>query len=111
MVQTNKQKFLKHFNLPDKTMLSVEDISNLTGIPSEVLDIVFKRGFGAWRTSPQSIRVEATGKKDPKAPRTSKMGPQRWAAARVYSFVMGGPTFETADSDLAKKYGIVPVGK
>jgi hypothetical protein len=111
MVQTHKKAFLKHFNLPEKTMLSVEDISNMTDIPTEALNIVWKRGFGAWSTSPQSVRIEATGKKDPNAPRTARMGPHRWAAARVYSFIMGGKTYETADADVAERYGIVPIGK
>jgi len=35
------------------------------------------------------------------------MGKERWAAARVYSFVMGGKTFKTTDSDVAEYYGLV----
>ena len=31
------------------------------------------------------------------------MSAEQWAMARVYSFVMKGPTWKTADSDLADK--------
>ena len=32
------------------------------------------------------------------------MGPQQWAMARIYSFVMGGKTQKTADADLWAKH-------
>lgn len=110
MVQTHKKAFLKHFNLPEKTMLSIEDISNITNIPIEALQIIWNRAIGAWKTNPQSVRL-TTGEKDPSAPRSHKMSKERWAAARVYSFVTGGPTYHTADKDVAEHYGIVPFGK
>jgi len=105
---TNKKDFLKKYGLPETTSLSIEDISSLTGIPAEALHIVYNRGIGAWRTNPQSVRIEKTGKKVANAPRTSRMGPERWAAARVYSFVMRQPgTFGKADADVAEHFKLV----
>ena len=104
---TWKKKFIKHYGLPENSSYSIEDISAITGIPSDALQIVYNRGIGAWRSNPQSVRVEKTGAKNPSAPRTSRMGPERWAAARVYSFVMRGPgTFGKADSDVAEHYNL-----
>jgi hypothetical protein len=104
---THKKDFLKLYGLPDNTMLSLEDISTITGIPSDALQAVYNRGIGAWKSNPQSVRIEATGEKMKNAPRQARMGKERWAAARVYSFIMKGKTFETADRDIAEHYGLV----
>lgn len=107
MVATNKKKFLKLHNLPEDSMLSLEDISALSDIPTDALLAVFNRGIGAWKTSPQSIRRKDTGEKDPTAPRKSKMGKEQWAGARVYAFVMKTPkVYYGADDDIRKAYGL-----
>ncbi len=57
----------------------------------KILDDVYYRGMGAFKTNPSSVRKSVTS-------------PQQWAMARVYSFVVGGKTQKTADADLWKKH-------
>ena len=47
----------------------------LTGIPKSVLDDVYDRGVGAFRTNPASVRPQVKSK-------------EQWAMARVYAFIM-----------------------
>lgn len=107
MVATWKKQFLKKYGLPEDTSLSLEDISAITGIPSDALQIVYNRGIGAWKTNPESVRLQFSFHKKKNAPRQSRLSKEAWAAARVYSFVMGGPTFQTADKDVAEHYGLI----
>tara|TARA_R110002072_G_scaffold139483_1_gene283110 strand:+ start:4587 stop:4994 length:408 start_codon:yes stop_codon:yes gene_type:complete len=58
-------------------------VSKVTKIPYKTLKTVYDRGLAAWRTGHR--------------PGASQ---QAWGWARVYSFVMKGKTYFTADSDL-----------
>ncbi len=88
---TNKDKFNKKYRKPKGTSHSRADISKLTGIPTSILTDVYKRGIGAYRTNPSSVRPSVSSK-------------EQWAQARVYSFVMKQPgTWGKADKDLAEK--------
>jgi len=106
MVNTYKKQFLKKYGFPDDASFSLEDISTITGIPAEALQIVYNRGIGAWKTNPESVRLQFSFHKKANAPRQSRLSKEAWAAARVYSFVMKGKTYETADKDVAEYYGI-----
>lgn len=66
-------------------------ISKKTGIPRAILQSVYNRGVGAWRTNINSVRMKSTGKKNVKAPRSAKMTKEQWAMARVYGFVGRNP--------------------
>lgn len=90
MVVTNKQKFNLKYKQSKDQPNSKKDISKLTGIPMKILDEVFSRGVGAYKNNPKSVRPNVKS-------------PEQWAMARVYSFVMKGKTYNTADSDLADK--------
>jgi hypothetical protein len=90
MVQTNKHKFNEKYKQKKDQPNSKKDISKLTKIPIKILDDVYDRGLGAYRTNPGSVRP-------------SVKSPQQWAMARVYSFVVKGPTWKGADKDLADK--------
>ena len=90
MVQTNKQKFNKKYKQPINQANSKKDISKLTGIPVKILDDVFDRGVGAFKTNRGAVRP-------------SVKSPEQWAYGRVYSFVMKQQTWKTADKDLADK--------
>ena len=88
---TNKQKFNKKYKQPINQANSKKDISKLTGIPVRILDDVFDRGVGAFKTNPKSVRP-------------SVKSPEQWAFGRVYSFVMKQKgTWLKADKDLADK--------
>tara|TARA_R110000751_G_scaffold38603_4_gene92597 strand:+ start:7318 stop:7641 length:324 start_codon:yes stop_codon:yes gene_type:complete len=89
--QTNKQKFNKKYKQQINQANSKKDISKLTGIPTRILDDVFDRGVGAFKTNPKSVRP-------------SVKSPEQWAFGRVYSFVMKQKgTWSGADKDLADK--------
>lgn len=59
-------------------------ISKATGVSMGVLKQVYNRGLAAWRTGHR--------------PGASQ---EAWGMARVYSFVLHGKTYRTADADLA----------
>ena len=67
-----------------------DDIVRLTKIPMKILDDVYDRGVGAYKTNPKSVRPNVKS-------------PEQWAMARVYALVMKGKTYKTADKDLADK--------
>ena len=102
MVMTNKNKFnIKYKQLKDQPN-SKKDISKLTGIPIKILDEVWDRGVGARKNNPQSVR-SLSGKKVGGKSLKGKMSAEQWSMARIYSFVMKGKTWKTADKDLADK--------
>ena len=91
MVKTNKHKFNEKYKQPKNQANSKKDISKLTGIPIKILDDVFDRGVGAYKTNPESVRPSVKSK-------------EQWAMGRVYSFVMKQKgTWKSADKDLADK--------
>jgi len=90
MVLTNKQKFNIKYKQKRDEPNSKKDISKLTGIPVRILDKVYDRGVGAYKTNPGSVRP-------------SVKSPEQWAMARVYAFVMKSKTWQSADKDLADK--------
>ena len=63
----------------------LKKVSKVTKIPYKTLKTVYDRGLAAWRTGHR--------------PGASQ---QAWGWARVYSFVMKGKTYFTADSDLKR---------
>ena len=95
---TWKQKYNKRHCIPATKSHSITDIARTTGIKRSILQKVYNRGIGAWKTNPQSVRLKS-GKKAPSAPRSAKMGKEQWAMARIYSFVGGGGA-RKADADL-----------
>lgn len=103
MVLTNKEKFNIKYGKPRQASNSLSEIVKLTGISKSILEEVKRRGMGAHKTNPQSVRLKS-GKKDPSAPISKKMTAEQWGIARVYSFVMNGKTRKTADADLWRKH-------
>ena len=88
---TNKQKFNKKYKQPLNEPNSKAKIVKLTGIPKRILDAVFDRGVGAFKTNRASVRPSVKSK-------------EQWAMGRVYSFIMKQPgTWGRADKDLADK--------
>jgi hypothetical protein len=73
-----------HSKYPGVTGLPA--IAKATGVPQSVLEKVYNRGLAAWRTGHR--------------PGASQ---HAWAMARVYSFVLHGKTWRTADADLARR--------
>ena len=103
---TNKQKYNKKIGQKINESNSKEDIKKKTRIPMNILDEVYDRGIGAWKTNPKSVRLKKDFSKNSnlkKFPRSARLTKEQWAFARVYSFVMEGRTTKTADKDLYEK--------
>ena len=101
-MMTNKMKFNKKYKQPLNTANGKDDIVRLTGIPKKILDEVYDRALMAHKNNPQSVR-SLSGKKVGGKSLKGKMSAQQWGMARLYSFIMKGKTWQTADSDLADK--------
>lgn len=93
-----KKAFFNYYGLQETKCLSLEDISSLSGIPSDALLIIFFRGN-------QTIPVEIETFSFHKTRKPAK--PKDKGMKRVYEFVMRGKTFDTADKDVAEKYGLI----
>ena len=87
MVVTNKQKYNLKYNKGKDVSNSKQKITRQTGVSKRILDQVFDRGVGAFKTNRSAVRPQVKS-------------PEQWAYARIYSFVMGGKTQKTADKDL-----------
>jgi len=84
---THRKRFLKKYNLEDQSY-SLEDLAEISNVPEKVLQEVYNRGIGAYKTNPESVRIKGTFKKGP-APMSQKLSKEQWAMARVYSFLDG----------------------
>jgi len=72
---TYKQKFNKKFNQDKDESNSKAKMTKLTGIPKKVLDDVYDRGVGAYKSNPSSVRPQVKSE-------------EMWATARIYAFIM-----------------------
>ena len=96
MVVTNRNKFNKKYGFPLNASHSKKEISKLSGVSMSVLNKVYDRGLGARKSNPGSVR-NLKGVKGGAGP---KMSGAEWAMGRIYSYVMKGKTYYTADKDL-----------
>jgi hypothetical protein len=87
---THKQNFLRKMGLPDKGY-SLMELANISGVSRGILQQVYNRGIGAYKTQPISVRMKGTFKKFVAAPMSMKLSKEQWAMARVYSFLDGNP--------------------
>ena len=95
---THKQRVLKKYGLPD-TGHSLPELSRVSGISQGILQQVYNRGIGAYKTDPLSVRMKGSFKKFVAAPLSMKLSKEQWAMARVYSFLDNNPKH---DNDLRK---------
>lgn len=101
---SNKNKFNSKYGFPKDKGHSRAEISRLSGISIGILNQVFRRGVGARKSNPQSVRSASTGKKVGGGSLRGKMTANQWGTARIYSFVMKAPgTWGKSDKDLADK--------
>jgi hypothetical protein len=85
---TRKDNVFKRYGLSGS--YSKEELSKITKVPLEILEEVYDRGIGAYKTNPESVRLKGSFKKGP-APMSQKLSKEQWAMARVYSFLDGNP--------------------
>ena len=96
---THRERVLKRLGLKDDGH-SVSDLASASGVPQSILQQVYNRGIGAYKTNPESVRLRGTFKKNVVAPMSQKLSKEQWAMARVYSFLDKNPLH---DQDLRKK--------
>lgn len=82
-VKTRKSSYTMRWHAKHPNAKSLPEISKASGVSESTLKTVYNRGMAAWRTGHR--------------PGASQ---QAWGMARVYSFVLHGKTWHTADSDL-----------
>jgi len=88
----HRKKVLKKYGLTGSQ--SLEDLSEATGVSMSVLQQVYNRGIGAYKTNPASVRIKGSFKKGP-APMSQKLSKEQWAMGRVYSFLDGNKKHDT----------------
>lgn len=93
---THRENVLRRLGLADQGY-SLSALSRYSKIPHSILQQVYNRGIGAYKTNPMSVRMKGTFKKGVNAPMSQKLSPQQWAMARVYSYLDGNPKH---DNDL-----------
>ena len=88
---TNRQKYNKKYGFKSDESHSLPEIAKTTGFKLSVLRSVYRRGLGARKTNPESVRSAKTGKKVGGKSLAGKMSGPQWGQARVYGFVMKNP--------------------
>lgn len=96
MVKTHRISFLKKYNLADKSY-SLKELSEISSVPMTILQQVYNRGIGAYKTNPTSVRLKKSFIPNVPAPMSMKLSKEQWAMARVYSFLDNNPK---VDNDL-----------
>jgi len=95
----HRKRVLKKLGLPD-TGHSLPELSKASGVSLDILQQVYNRGIGAYKTQPSSVRMKGTFKKGVDAPMSQKLSKEQWALARVYSFLDKNPKH---DQDLHER--------
>jgi hypothetical protein len=90
MAKTYKEKFNKKHNQPLNTTNSIAKIARLSGITTAQANAIVKKGQGAFRTNPKSVRPQVKSA-------------TQWGIARLYSAVMGGKAAKVDAKELGKK--------
>ena len=93
---THRENFLHKHHLTDKSY-SLDELSTISKVPKSILQEVYNRGIGAYKTNLQSVRLKDSYVKNVKAPAKYKLSKEQWAMARVFSFLDGNPKH---DNDL-----------
>lgn len=89
MVLTNKQKFNKKYGFKLNEPHSKCEIARLSKISCKQADAIIKKGEGAFRTNPQSVRPFVKNA-------------TQWGFSRLYSAVMNGKSARIDAKELAK---------
>ena len=78
--------YTKTFRAVFPQIKSLENKARVTGIPLSIIKSVYNRGLAAWRTGHRPGASQGA-----------------WGHARVHSFIVGGKTSITSDSDLRRE--------
>ena len=87
--KSKKSSWTQKFHTLYPGVKTIKDISKAVGIPRKALLDVKKKGMGAYYSS--GSRPNQTA--------------QSWGLARMYSYILGGPT-RKIDHEITEKYGV-----
>jgi len=94
---THRENVLRRLGLSTDKGYSIATLARVTGISARVLQEVYNRGIGAYKTQGSSVRMLGSFKKGGTAPMSQRLPKEQWAMARVYSFLDNNPKH---DNDL-----------
>ena len=96
---THRLRFLRKHRMTVRGY-SLGELSKVSKVSQPILQQVYDRGIGAYKTNPTSVRMKGTFRKGVRAPYSKKLSKEQWAMSRVYSFLDGNPKHDT---DLRRK--------
>jgi hypothetical protein len=105
---TWKDKYNRKYGFKKGTSHSLKDIAKKTKKSIKGLQQIYNKGIGAWKTNIGSVRLKKDFSKNAntkKYPRSSRLGKEQWAMARVYSAVMGGKASKVDAKELKMETG------
>lgn len=90
-MSTFKAKYNIKYGFSKNESHSLEDISKTTKIKKSILQQVYNRGTGAFKTNPTSVRSKSGEKRAGGFSAGNRMSVEAWSFGRVYGFVMRNP--------------------
>ena len=84
---THREHVLHKLGLSTDKGYSIATLARITGISAHILQEVYNRGIGAYRTQGSSVRMLGSFKKGGSAPMSQRLSKEQWAMARIYSFL------------------------
>ena len=94
---THRENFLRKHGLDTDKSYSLSQLAKISGVSRSILQQVYNRGIGAYKSDPNSVRMKGSYKKGVAAPMSMKLSKEQWAMARTYSFLDNNPKH---DNDL-----------
>lgn len=91
--RTHRENVLEELGLEDKGY-SLKELADASGVSKSILQKVYNRGIGAYKSNPQSVRMKGTFKKNVNAPMSKKLSKEQWGMARVYSYLDSNPSHD-----------------
>jgi len=90
MPYTYKQTFNLIFNQPLNKPNTIDEMSELSNIPINILDEVKERGEGAYSSNLSSVRLKGSYKKDSDKRKgaSKRLSMENWSVARQYAFIV-----------------------
>jgi len=92
---THRESFLRKKGLSTDKSYSIDQLSKISGVSLHTLHQVYKRGIGAYKTQPSSVRMKGSYKKGVDAPMSMKLSKEQWAMGRIFSFLDGSTKHDT----------------
>lgn len=95
---THRERVIARLGLENKPH-SLAALAKASKVPKSILQQVYNRGIGAYKTQGTSVRLLGSFIKGTSAPMSARLPKEQWAMARVYSFLDGNPKH---DNDLRR---------